>query len=77
MKRAGLVRVELKVRRRDAALLRRIARSLADPDEGEDLRRILKTHASKRVGLKALLAMAPLEGVDLERPRDLGRKVEL
>ena len=28
-------------------------------------------------GLKALLASAPLEGIDLTRDRDLGRDVEL
>ena len=27
--------------------------------------------------LKALLAAAPLEGIDLERPRDLGREIDL
>jgi hypothetical protein len=28
-------------------------------------------------GLKALLAAAPLEGVDLDRSRDVGRKIDV
>ena len=31
----------------------------------------------RRVALKDLLASAPLEGVDLERARDIGREVAL
>jgi hypothetical protein len=33
--------------------------------------------AGPAAGLKALLAPAPLEGIDLGRARDLGRDVEL
>ncbi|HEY1365182.1 MAG TPA: hypothetical protein VGF60_23260 [Xanthobacteraceae bacterium] len=33
--------------------------------------------AGRRRGLKALLAAAPLGGIDLARQRDLGRDVEL
>ena len=32
---------------------------------------------SPRVSLKALLAAAPLDGIDLERDRDPGRDVDL
>jgi hypothetical protein len=30
-----------------------------------------------RLGLKALLASAPLDGIDLDRSRDLGREIDL
>lgn len=34
-------------------------------------------HGQSRVSIRELLASAPLEAVDLERPRDLGRVTEL
>ena len=44
-----------------------------------EARTILKARFTKpaQAGLKALLASAPLEGVDLERPRDMGREIDL
>jgi hypothetical protein len=36
-----------------------------------------KGYAGKAEGLKALLASAPLEGIDLGRDRDFGRDVRL
>lgn len=79
MKRRGLVRVEVQARKEDAALLRSVASALADPEHGAETRALLRERiASQEVGgLKALLAAAPFEGVDLERVRDMGRALEL
>ena len=78
-KQRGMVRVEVKARKEDAALLRSVARALADPARGSDTRRLLSARfgGPDAVGLKALLASAPLEGIELDRPRDLGRPVDL
>jgi hypothetical protein len=69
----GFVRVEVQVRRDDAALLRAVAAALADPRRAADARAVLRARIAGRGGLKALLAAAPLEDVDLARPRDFGR----
>jgi hypothetical protein len=78
-KRQGIVRVEVQVRREDAPLLRSVAEALGDPLRADDARNLLKARfaAPPPVGLKALLAGAPLEDVDLERPRDVGRAIDL
>jgi hypothetical protein len=78
MKRGGLVRVEVNVSKRDA-LVRRIAKALGDPVRGKEARAMVRHRfaPSPPEDLKALLAAAPLEGVDLERPRDMGRKIDL
>jgi hypothetical protein len=64
---------------RDAALVRGIAPAVADRTREAEVRALLHERfvAAKPTGLKALLAAAPLEGVDLTRERDLGREVEL
>jgi hypothetical protein len=51
---------------------------LSDPAEVE-ARALLRERflTAKAQGLKALLAGAPLEGIDLKRARDLGRNVVL
>ena len=74
-RRQGFVRVEVQVRKEDAALVREVATALADPGRAIEARSILreKIAAPRSGGLKALLASAPLEGIDLERPRDFGR----
>lgn len=79
MARQGFVRVEVRVHRKDAALVRRVVSALIDPAREADARARLSTHfpAGEARGLKALLAAAPLEGVDLTRPRDKGRAVAL
>ena len=56
-RQAGMVRLEVRVRREDGELVRWMVRAPVD--------------------LKRLLAEAPLDGVDHERERDLGRRVEL
>lgn len=77
--RQGFVRVEVSVRKEDAALVRRIAAALSDPTRQDAARMLLRKRfvGSPRVSLKALLAAAPLDGIDLERDRDPGRDVDL
>jgi hypothetical protein len=79
LKRRGIVRIEVHVRKDDAALVRGVAQALADPARGAEARALLREHfgADKMRGLKTLLAAAPLEGIDLTRDRDLGRDLVL
>ena len=78
-KRQGVVRLEVHVRKDDAALIRGVAKALSDPAREADARALLRDRfgAVKGKGLKALLAAAPLEGIDLTRRRDLGRDIKL
>lgn len=78
-KRQGIVRVEVQVRKEDAALVRSVARALVDPERVDEARTLLRTRfaAPEAKGLKALLAEAPLEGIEIERSRDTGRTVDL
>jgi hypothetical protein len=78
-KRQGFVRLEVQVRREDAPLLRSIAGALADPARAADARALLRERFASRKAksLKALLADAPLDGIDLDRSDDRGREVEL
>ena len=78
-KRQGLVRVEVQVRKEDAQLLRRVAGALVDPEHAAEARALLRERFASREakGLKALLAAAPLDGIDLDRSSDTGREVEL
>ena len=77
--RQGIVRLEVQVRRDDVALVRGVVGALADPAHEADARAFLRERFAPvaPVDLKALLAAAPLEGVDLERDRDMGRPIEL
>jgi len=77
LKRRGVVRVEVHVHKDDAALVRGVAQALSDPAREAEARAILRErfNASEAKGFKALLAAAPLEGIDLARERDLGRDV--
>jgi hypothetical protein len=79
LKRRGMIRVEVHVRKGDAALVRGVARALSDPAREAEARSVLRDHfgSGRATGLKALLAQAPLEGIDLTRERDLGRDVTL
>ncbi len=79
LKRRGMVRLELRVRKGDAPLLRGIAGALADPEREAETRALLQRRFAPEAaaGLKALLAAAPLDGIDLTRERDTGRAVEL
>lgn len=77
-KRQGVVRVEVSVRKDDAGLVRGVVKALNDPHQRPEVRNLLEERFGKprSYGLKALLAAAPLEGIDLSRPRDFGRDVE-
>lgn len=77
--RQGFVRVEIQIRKEDASLVRDVATALVDPERETETRAILreKIAAPRSGGLKALLASAPLDGIDLERPRDVGRDTTL
>ena len=59
--------------------MRDVATALVDPERETETRSILreKIAAPRFGGPKALLASAPLEGIDLERPRDFGRDTGL
>jgi hypothetical protein len=73
------VRVEVTVRKEDAGLLRGVAAALTDPARRAEARALLHQRFAppQEVSLKALLASAPLDGIDLERDRDIGRDVDL
>ena len=73
--RQGFVRVEIQVRKEDAALVRDVVTALVDPERERETRTILREKIAplRSGGLKELLASAPLDGIDLERPRDFGR----
>ena len=72
VERHGFIAPELERTRRN------VIRALANPDQERATRTLLREHFGIQAqGLKALLAAAPLEGIDLRRGRDFGRKVEL
>jgi hypothetical protein len=79
LKRQGVVRLEVHVRKSDAALVRGVVKALADPDREVEARAALREQFTRGAakGLKALLAAAPLEGIELRRARDRGRDVDL
>jgi hypothetical protein len=77
--RQGFVRVEVNVRKEDAGLVRRVAAALADPARQAAARALLRQRFAEppKVSLKALLTAAPLDGIELDRGRDVGRDVDL
>lgn len=79
MKRQGIVRVEVQVHKEDAVLVRAVAHALNTPYQAIEARALLRARfsASKAQGLKALLASAPLDGIDMARARNMGRNIEL
>lgn len=79
LKRRGIARLEVRVHKDDVALVRSVVEALADPERGDEARALLRNRfaAPPPRGLKALLAAAPLEGIEIDRTRDLGRDVEL
>ncbi len=70
-----LQRVQVRVRREDAPIVRAVAAALVDPDRAREARALLRRRFGSVAtrNLKELLAAAPLEGVDLERSRDAGQ----
>jgi len=78
MERRGFVRVEVNVRKDDAGLVRNVAAALSDPSRQAEARRLLQQRFGEpKVSLKALLASAPLDGIDLDRSGAPGRDVDL
>jgi hypothetical protein len=79
LKQRGMARLEVNVRKDDAALVRNVVRALSSPEQERAARALLRQHFGSRQveGLKALLAAAPLEGINLSRARDFGRDVDL
>ncbi len=79
MERLGLVRIEVNVFKEDAGLVRCVASALADPARQAEARRLIRQRfaAPPVVSLKALLAAAPLEDIELDRSADVGRAVSL
>ena len=79
MQRRGVVRIEVNVRKEDASLIRRVASALSDPSRQAEARLFLRQRFVEppKVSLKALLASAPLDGIDIDRSRDFGRDVDL
>jgi DUF1365 family protein len=77
--RQGFVRIEVNVHREDAGLVRQVAAALSDPARQAAARALLRQQFIEpaTLSLKTLLASAPLEGIDLDRPHDLGRDVDL
>jgi hypothetical protein len=78
-RRHGFVRGEVSVRKEDAGLVRHVAAALSDPTRQAAARMLLRQRFAEPPGLslKALLAAAPLDGIDLDRGHDLGREVDL
>jgi hypothetical protein len=78
MGRQGFVRVEVTVRKEDANLVRCVASALSDPSRQAEARTLLRQRFAEppKVSLKALLASAPLDGIDLGRGGDAGRDVD-
>lgn len=78
LKRGGWVRCEVRVRRDDVELIRTVATALRDPDRHAATRALLRDRLGdpRPPGFKELLATCPAD-LDLERPRDSGRDVEI
>jgi len=79
MNRRGVVRLEVHVRKADAVLVRGVVEASPIRIGEAEARAVLRERFARGTakGLKALLAAAPLEGIELSRARDLGRDVDL
>ena len=79
LRNRGLQRVEVQAPVADAPLIRAVAAALTDPAQAEAVRAFLRIRFAPPPtrSLKALLAAAPLEGIELGRPRDTGRDIDL
>lgn len=79
LRRRGLQRLEVQVHGADAPLVRAVAAALLDPDRAPEARALLRRRFAPAPAnsLKALVAAAPLDGIEIERSRDTGRTVEL
>ena len=80
LKERGWVRLEVQTSKEDVPLIRHITQTLrSDPVRATQLRRHLHrlVDPAPHADLKALLASAPLDGIDLSRRHDRGREVDL
>ena len=79
LKNQGIARLEVRVRKDNVDLIRDIVSVLEDPECANEARALLRERfgVGNPKGLKALLASAPLAGIDLERECDIGRNVDL
>ncbi len=79
LKEKGVIRLEVNVQEKDAGLVRRVVKALADPATADDARALLRERfgGGQTRGLKALLAAAPFEGIEFDRESDYGRDVDL
>lgn len=75
--RQGFVRVEVNVRKEDAGLVRLLASTLSDPARQAEALLRQRFAEQPHVSLKALLASAPLDGIELDRSPDPRRDVDL
>jgi hypothetical protein len=75
LKRQSVVRPEVGIRKEDVPLVRGVVNALSDAERETEARALLRKRfgAAKSAGLKALLAAAPLEGIDLTRKREARR----
>lgn len=79
LKRGGMARVEVQVRREDAVLMRHIARDLTDPDRSVATRQALLACINRNApaSLKEHLLLPAIGELDLVRSADTGRAVDL
>ena len=80
LKERGWVRLEVQTSKEDVPLIRHLTQALRrDPVRAAQLRRHLHRliDPAPHADLKALLASAPLDGIDLSRRQDRGREVDL
>ena len=59
--------------------MRGVAIALSDPGREKQTRDLLRERIVRPSGrdLKELLGSAPLEGIEIDRPRDFGRSIEV
>jgi hypothetical protein len=74
----GIVRIEVRVPKEDAATIRRLAYALLDEETRESSRAWLLANLASTGGLKALLLSGALADLPIpKRSRDRGRPVKL
>ncbi|MDL1865371.1 hypothetical protein FBQ90_09290 [Betaproteobacteria bacterium PRO5] len=77
LKEQGLARIEVQVPMQDAELIRSTAQLLRGEAAAKLRIQLQRLVGTQHLGLKELLAAAPLDDIDLTRNPDLGRNVEL
>ena len=77
LRKRGVVRLEVSVRKEDVALVRGVVMALNDPKREDDARAALRDRFADASGFKEFLLQLPIDGLDLERLDDDVRDVEL